>query len=362
MKIKIPKFGLNRHNKRSVSEFAADVLRAENVGWDCAFLPDSQLSSRDTYVLLAAAAQATKKITLGTLLVNPVTRHPSVTASSISTVAELAPNRTVLAMGAGDTSVRLVGLNPAKIKELESSVNLIKSLLNGEEVEVGSALPAYLEFAQKVPVWLAAGGPKTLEMAGACADGVFIRVGTDVKNIEISVNKIREGAEKVGKNPNNVKIGAVFHTVFSENEEEALLMGKSMAAGYYEYSPMLINNLELGWNGDHPEELKSKGLVWPDFHHSKNLVDSGKVVDFLTEMHADAFCLKGGPNQIADQLVKIIRDCYELNINFEYFVLHPIPNPPMPDFGDQAYIERIPKEVIPKVKEILMNISLTDNL
>jgi hypothetical protein len=31
MKIKIPKFGLNRHNKRSVSEFAADVLRAENV-------------------------------------------------------------------------------------------------------------------------------------------------------------------------------------------------------------------------------------------------------------------------------------------------------------------------------------------
>lgn len=355
-KIKIPKFGLNRHNKKSVAEFAADVLRAEHLGWDCAFLPDSQLSSRDTYVLLAAAAQATKTITLGTLLVNPVNRHPSVTASSISTVAELAPGRTVLAMGAGDTSVRLVGLKPAKIKELESSVNLIKSLLNGEDVEVGSALPAYLEFAQQVPVWIAAGGPKTLEMAGACADGVFIRVGTDVKNIELSVNKIREGAEKAGKNPSSVKIGAVFHTVFSENEEEALLMGKSMAAGYYEYSPMLINNLELGWNGDHPDELKSKGLVWPDFHHSKNLVDSGKAVDFLSEKHADAFSLRGGPNQIADQLVKIIKDSHELNINFEYFVLHPIPNPPMPDPGEQAYIERIPREVIPRVKELLMNL------
>ena len=323
-KIKIPKFGLNRHNKKSVAEFAADVLRAEHLGWDCAFLPDSQLSSRDTYVLLAAAAQATKTITLGTLLVNPVNRHPSVTASSISTVAELAPGRTVLAIG--------------------------------EDVEVGSALPAYLEFAQQVPVWIAAGGPKTLEMAGACADGVFIRVGTDVKNIELSVNKIREGAEKAGKNPSSVKIGAVFHTVFSENEEEALLMGKSMAAGYYEYSPMLINNLELGWNGDHPDELKSKGLVWPDFHHSKNLVDSGKAVDFLSEKHADAFSLRGGPNQIADQLVKIIKDSHELNINFEYFVLHPIPNPPMPDPGEQAYIERIPREVIPRVKELLMNL------
>jgi len=89
-------------------------------------------------------------------------------------------------MGAGDTSVRLVGLKPAKIKELESSVNLIKSLLNGEDVEVGSALPAYLEFAQQVPVWIAAGGPKTLEMAGACADRVFINFIN--KNTKIQMN------------------------------------------------------------------------------------------------------------------------------------------------------------------------------
>ncbi len=41
-KIKIPpKFGLKRHNKKSVAEFAADVLRAEHLGWDCAFLTDS---------------------------------------------------------------------------------------------------------------------------------------------------------------------------------------------------------------------------------------------------------------------------------------------------------------------------------
>ncbi len=40
-KIKISKFGLKRHNKKSVAEFAADVLRAEHLGWDCAFLTDS---------------------------------------------------------------------------------------------------------------------------------------------------------------------------------------------------------------------------------------------------------------------------------------------------------------------------------
>ena len=65
---------------------------------------------------MSGAAQATKSITIGPLLTNPITRHPSVTASSIATVAELAPNRTVLGMGVGDTAVRLAGLKPAKIK------------------------------------------------------------------------------------------------------------------------------------------------------------------------------------------------------------------------------------------------------
>ena len=50
MGIHIPKFGLNRNDTSSVSAFAKDVMRAEDVGWDCAFLPDSQLRRRDTYV------------------------------------------------------------------------------------------------------------------------------------------------------------------------------------------------------------------------------------------------------------------------------------------------------------------------
>ena len=61
----IPRFGINRFDVRSVDAFAADVLRAEGLGWDVAFLPDSQLRRRDTYVLLAAAARATTRITLG---------------------------------------------------------------------------------------------------------------------------------------------------------------------------------------------------------------------------------------------------------------------------------------------------------
>ena len=49
-----PRFGLNRFDGRSVAAFAADVARAETLGWDAALIPDSQLRRRDTYVMLAA--------------------------------------------------------------------------------------------------------------------------------------------------------------------------------------------------------------------------------------------------------------------------------------------------------------------
>ena len=116
MTIRIPKFALNRLDTSSISGYAKDISRAENVGWDAAFLPDSQLRRRDTYVLLYVAALATEKIVIGPLLTNPVTRHPSVTASSIATIAELAPNRTILGSGIGDTAVRLAGVKTSYSK------------------------------------------------------------------------------------------------------------------------------------------------------------------------------------------------------------------------------------------------------
>ena len=80
--VSLPRFGLNRFDARSVDLFAADVRRAEALGWDATFQPDSQLRRRDTYVLLAAAARATERVTLGPLLANPINRHPTVTASN----------------------------------------------------------------------------------------------------------------------------------------------------------------------------------------------------------------------------------------------------------------------------------------
>src|SRR5436190_22281102 len=205
--MKIPRFGLNRFDARSVDGFAADVRRAEALGWDAALQPDSQVRGRDTYVLLAAAARVTKRITLGPLLANPVNRHPTVTASSIATIDELAPGRVLLGWGVGDTAVRLAGLKPARVAELEASTRLMRALLDGEAVEVGAPRPARLPHHRPVPIWIAAAGPRTLRMAGAVAGGGFIRVGTPAGDIQTAVDASRARALAPGPAAERRRLG-----------------------------------------------------------------------------------------------------------------------------------------------------------
>ena len=45
---------------------------------------------------------------------------------------------------------------------------------------------------------------------------------------------------------------------------------------------------------------------------------------------------------------------HEVDIDFEYVVLQPIPNPPTPDLGAHAYIERVPREILSAVKELII--------
>lgn len=351
--MRVPAFGINRQDAESTARFAADVARIESLGWDCVWLPDSQLRRRDTYVLLAAAAQATDSIQLGTLLVNPVTRHPSVTASSIATIDELAPGRVALGFGAGDTAVRLSGLRPARVAEMEDAIVLMRGLLAGEEIEVGAERPAYLPFHRPVPVWLTAGGPRTLEMGGRVADGVFMRVGTNPATIADTVDRIRQGAERVGRDPASVPLGIIFHTVLGDDPDDAMTMGKAMAAGYYEYSPMLFEPAGLSWDGPDPEALKRERGVWPDFHHDPDLLKAGRAVDFLSEQHADAFCLRGATEQVAAQLASVLLEMASAGIEFDHVVLHPIPNPPSPDDADDGYTVRVAREILPPVRQRL---------
>jgi hypothetical protein len=38
---------------------------------------------------------------------------------------------------------------------------------------------------------------------------------------------------------------------------------------------------------------------------------------------------------------------------FDYVILHPIPNPPLPDDAEQGYMARMAREVLPRVRRAL---------
>lgn len=343
--MKSPAFGLNRFDFSTPNLFAEDVKRAEDLGWDYAFVPDSQLRRHDTYVLLASAAAKTSKINLGTLLANPITRHLTVTAGSIATVDEVSNGRALLGLGIGDTAVRLAGLSPAKVTTLEKSTKSIHDLLRGKEIELGAVKPSHLPHHRPVPVWIAAAGPRTLRAAGRVADGVFIRVGMHLENIKSSVEQIFSGAREAGRDPNEIKLGLVVHTILEDNIDKAVLMGKSMAAGYYEYSPFLFDKPSIPWEGPDVEHLKTK--IHPDFHHHTDLVESGNLVNFLPDSAAYSFAALGSAEDITQQFQTVLSQ----GIEFDIVVPHPVPNPrPKSNVKKQTYMEIMGKEVLPKLK------------
>src|SRR6266542_1584193 len=75
--------------------------RCEELGFSHLWIGDSHLIWREAYVNLTAIVVHTSRVTLGTGVTNPVTRHPAVVASAFATLAELTPRRLVVGIGLG---------------------------------------------------------------------------------------------------------------------------------------------------------------------------------------------------------------------------------------------------------------------
>jgi 5,10-methylenetetrahydromethanopterin reductase len=286
-------------------------------------MPVNPLTIWDPYVMLALAAMVTTRIGLGTLLENAVLDNPASIANGIASVDAVAGgSRTMLGLGIGDTAVRFQNRSPARLAELEAVTSLVRRYLAGDEIDLGAPRPAVLRSARSVPVWIAAGGPRTLRMAGATADGVFLRVGRHPDNLRYAVARVHEGAAEAGREPADVRLGLIFHTVVSDDPAEMGSIARAMAAGFYEYSPRLFDIPGFQWDGPHPDELKEE-LGIDDFHHAPDPVAAGQLVDFLSDEVADAFALFGSATDIAAQIDAVLG----LGFRVDVVVTHPVPTP-----------------------------------
>ena len=315
------RIGLNRWNWQTPATFTAEVAEAERLGIGCAFLPVNPLGVPDPYVLMAAGLAATSEMVFGPLLETPVLRPAALAAGSIATVDAVGPGRTMLTYGVGDTAVRWLGRRPATVAELEQATVEARTYLAGHKLEVGAQARAWLRHARQVPVWIAAGGPRTLRMAGRVADGVFLRVGTHPANLRAALDAVRAGANEAGRSFDEIQVAVIVHTAMTQDPAEVRAMRRAMAAGFYEYSPALFEAPGFEWNGPDIHTLQQQ--VWPDFHHARDLVEAGTLVDFLPDDVAESFSFCGSPTEIADRLRSVLDEVPETSI----VVPHPIPTP-----------------------------------
>ena len=83
---------------------------------------------------------------------------------------------------------------------MESALRAVTRFLRGEPVDIEGGRS--MRHARPVPVWMAAGGPRTLRMCGRVADGVFIRVGRHPDNVRHAVQQVRDYRRWLDKNAN----------------------------------------------------------------------------------------------------------------------------------------------------------------
>ena len=289
------------------------LLRSiEAAGFDGAGILDSQLLSRDTFVVLGQAATNTSRITLFPAVTNPFTRHASVLAGAIQTVEELAPGRVKFVIGTGYTSASTIGRKPATLAETRACIGAVRALLAGETINFAGT-PGRLGYASKrpIPIVMAASGPKAIELAGEIADGVLLLVGFNHGIVGKALEHLERGATRSGRRVEDLEIIWAVRVGLAATTTEARRLAR----------PTAVHWGVLRWGGHWVEpaglrlpKLDIPDAVWkiyPDLSHAHDweaaIAATSFVPDDVVAQLCDAIGLVGTPADCAARIVEMTK-------------------------------------------------------
>jgi probable F420-dependent oxidoreductase len=184
-----------------------DLARqAELAGFDYVWTFDSHLLWQEPYVIYSQILSSTHRVIVGPMVTNPATRDWTVTASTFATLNEMFGNRTVCGIGRGDSAVRVINGKPVSLADLRESIAVIRALANGDAATYkDSTLRLTWNPESRLPVYVAAYGPKALALAGEVGDGFILQLA-DPAVVEWSIAAVRSAAAAAGRDPLSVKI------------------------------------------------------------------------------------------------------------------------------------------------------------
>lgn len=288
----------------STAKTLRDMSRqAEEAGFEAAW---GYQICRDPFTTLAAAASVTERIKLGTAVALAFTRSTFVTANAAADVDELSDGRMILGLGTGEGQ-HLVSLHNShwnqavpRMREYVSILRLAwESLGTGKPVEfrgdhyqlvMNEGLRRPLARPQ-IPIYLAAMGPKMIELAGEVGDGIQAFFHSAKYLREVTIPRLETGAKRAGRDPASVAFSSYVITSVSNDREEALRRARIMV-GFYTAFPS--SDPIIAHHGLQQEQAAVRQALYTQGPAALEKATDAKLVE--------AFSIAGTPDECRRQL------------------------------------------------------------
>ncbi|GAB6902416.1 TIGR03842 family LLM class F420-dependent oxidoreductase [Kineosporia succinea] len=289
-------FGVVLQNTTPSARVVELARQAELGGFTHAWTFDSHLLWQEPYVVYSAILAATRRIVVGPMVTNPITRDVTVTASSLATLNEMYGPRTICGIGRGDSAVRTLAGRPSTLATLRESVSVIRELANGRPARVGERT---VTFPWAVPtgdhdrtqVWVAAYGPKALELTGQVADGYILQLA-DPDIAAWMIASVRKAAADAGRDPASVKICVAAPAYVGDDLEHARDQCRWFGGMVGNHVADIVER--YGSSGSVPAALTDyiKGRQGYDYNEHGRAGNTH--ADFVPDEVVDRFCVLGG--------------------------------------------------------------------
>lgn len=174
---------------------------------------------REPVVPATAITLGTDRIGVGTAIAQMYPLNPVICAQQAAQLQELAGGRFALGLGLGAGFVveRWFGIDPSRqLRRTREFVEIVRGVLASPETEPfsydgellrtrGYRLPFAGE-AVRVPIHLAAVGPRMQRLAGELADGVIVGALHSERYMERTLANLAAGAERAGRDPRAIEV------------------------------------------------------------------------------------------------------------------------------------------------------------
>ncbi|MFR9788086.1 TIGR03842 family LLM class F420-dependent oxidoreductase [Streptomyces sp. MB22_4] len=301
-------FGLVLQTDPPASRVIQLMQRAERNGFRYGWTFDSAVLWQEPFVIYSQILARTEQLTVGPMVTNPSTRTPEVTASTFATLNDMFGNRTVCGIGRGDSAMRVAGRRPNTLARISEAMKVIRALGRGEPADLGGGTVVAFPWVRpgaRLPVWMAAYGPKALKMTGEEADGFILQLA-DLYLTEYMVKAVKDAARAAGRDPDEVTVCVAAPAyVTADDSPEALAHARDQCRWF---GGMVGNHVAdlVAKYGEHsaqvPEELTDyiKARQGYDYaHHGRS---GNPDTEFVPDEIVDRFCLIGPAERHIEKL------------------------------------------------------------